>query len=73
MLEVSDEKVDILRRPHVDLIIAPLGTKSENVPDLIMDSIKGDVAYMTYIAEDDDLGELIPLEISRIKRVTIKK
>jgi hypothetical protein len=72
LVEVSDEKLDILKRPHVDLMILPLKeeTEAENVPDLIVDSVKGDMAYMTYISDDGELGELIPLEISRIKKVT---
>ncbi len=59
-----------LENLHVDLTIE--GEKGETL-DLIIDKIVGDVAYMTYVTDDGELGELIPLEISRIKKITIKK
>ena len=52
----------------VDLIIE--GESGETL-DLIIDKIVGDVAYMTYIPDEGGWGELIPLEISRIKKVTV--
>ena len=57
----------------VDLVILSLAGEPTDTPDLIIDSIVGEVAYMTYIADDGGLGELIPLEFSRIKKAEIRK
>lgn len=58
----------------IDLTILSLTEKTPDlIPDLIIDKIEGDVIYVTYIAEDGKLGELIPLELSRVKGVKIRK
>lgn len=62
-----------LKNLPVDLVILSLDGKPTDTPDLIIDSIEGDMLYMTYIAEDGGYGELIPLEFSRIKKAEIRK
>lgn len=59
---------------HVDLVINDLEGKPVNTPDLIVEEIQGNDIRMTYIAEDGDVGESIPLDLLRIKKaVLIKK
>ncbi len=57
----------------VDLVILSLDGEPTDTPDLIIDKIVGDMLYMTYIDDDGEFGELIPLEFSRIKKATIRK
>jgi uncharacterized radical SAM superfamily Fe-S cluster-containing enzyme len=62
-----------LKNLPVDLVILSLAGEPTDTPDLIIDSIEGDMLYMTYIADDGEVGELIPLEFSRIKKAEIRK
>lgn len=57
----------------VDLVIISLKDEPTNTPDMIIDKIEGDMLYITYIVGDGGVGELIPLEFSRIKKAEIKK
>lgn len=56
----------------VNLVILSLAGEPEYVPDLFIDSIKGDMLYMTYLDENGNFGELIPLEFSRIKKAEVR-
>ena len=56
----------------VDLVILSLAGEPTDTPDLIIDKIVGDIIYMTYIDDDGEFGELIPLEFSRIKKAIIR-
>lgn len=62
-----------LKNLPVDLIVLSSNGEPIETPDLIIDTIDNDMLYMTYIAEDGELGELIPLELSRVKGVKIRK
>jgi predicted transcriptional regulator len=55
----------------VDLVILSLEGRPDSVPDLIVEEIQGDVAWMSYVKESGELGEVIPLELSRIKKAEI--
>ena len=72
LIEVADEKINIYERPHVDLIILSLKNEPDLISDLIVEKVEGDIAFMTYLCEDGGVGELISLELSRIKKATIK-
>ena len=72
LIEVADEKINIYERPHVDLIILSLKNEPDLISDLIVEKVEGDIAFMTYLCEDGGVGELIPLELFRIKKATIK-
>lgn len=56
---------------HVDLVILSLAGEPKHTPDLIVEEIKGDILYMSYVEEDGELGPVIPLEFSRIKKAEI--
>jgi len=56
---------------HVDLVIFDLDGKPNDTPDLIVEEIQGDDLRMTYLADDGDLGESIPLALSRIKKAKL--
>jgi hypothetical protein len=56
---------------HVDLVISDLDGKPVFTPDLIVEEMEGDELRMTYIAEDGDVGESIPLDLPRIKKATL--
>ncbi len=58
---------------HVDLVITDLEGKPVFTPDLIVEEIEGDELRMTYIAEDGDWGESIPLDLERIKKASLIK
>ena len=57
----------------VDLVILSLAGEPTDTPDLIVEEIKGDILSTSYVKENGELGELIPLEFSRIKKATIRK
>jgi len=52
----------------VDLVIRG---KSADTTNMIIDNIEGGMVYVSYIHDDGGIGELIPLEILRIKSVKI--
>jgi hypothetical protein len=56
---------------HVDLVIVN-SDGARLTPDLIVEELDDDCAMMTYIAEDGDVGELIPLELTRIKKAALR-
>jgi len=58
---------------HVDLVILDLDGKPNDTPDLIVEEIQGNDLRMTYIAEDGDYGESIPLDLRRIKNAKLLK
>jgi len=59
---------------HVDLVITTLDGKEFNpVPDLIVDEFFGDELMMTYIVEDGDVGEGIPLSFARIRKAELRE
>jgi hypothetical protein len=58
---------------HVDLVILDLDGKPVFTPDLIVEEMEGDELRMTYLAEDGDVGESIPLDLPRIKNATLIK
>jgi len=53
---------------HVDLVINNLAGEPVPTPDLIVEEFDGEYLMMTYLAEDGDVGELIPLELARVKK-----
>ena len=55
---------------HVDLVISG---EPGPTPDLIVEEIEGDDLRMTYLAEDGDVGESIPLDLKRIKKAELRK
>jgi hypothetical protein len=55
---------------HVDLVISG---EPGPTPDLIVEEIGGDNLRMTYLAEDGDVGESIPLDLKRIKKAVLRK
>ena len=55
----------------VDLVISDLEGKPVDTPDLIVEEIQGNDLRMTYIAEDGDVGESIPIDLTRIKKATL--
>lgn len=57
---------------HIDLIITNLAGNPVLTPDLIVEEFEGDELMMTYIAEDGDVGELIPLSLARIKKAELR-
>jgi hypothetical protein len=57
---------------HVDLVINSLAGEPVPTPDLIVEEFEGDNLMMTYLAEDGDVGELIPLEFARVKRAELR-
>ena len=57
----------------VDLVILDSGGVPRPVPDLLVEEMEGDDLMMTYIAEDGDVGELIPLSLRRVKRAELRK
>lgn len=57
---------------HVDLLIVDLKGTPQLTPDLIIEELEKDHAMMTYIAEDGDLGESIPLDLNRIKKAKLR-
>ncbi len=57
---------------HVDLVIESKAGEACFTPDLIVEEFDGDYAMITYIAEDGEVGELIPLKISRVKKAELK-
>ncbi|MBN1325711.1 hypothetical protein JW977_01880 [Candidatus Falkowbacteria bacterium] len=57
---------------RVDLIINNLNGNPDNVPDLIVEEIQGDNLMMTYLTEDGDVGESIPLDLKRIKNAKLR-
>jgi hypothetical protein len=63
----------VCEKLHVDLVILSSKGEPESVQDLIVEELKGDVALMSYIKDDGEFGELIPLELSRVKGVKIRK
>ena len=46
-------------------------------PDLLVEEIRedsnGEYAMITYIADDNEVGDLIPLSLTRIKNVILKE
>lgn len=58
---------------HVNLVIKDLSGKPIFTPDLIVEEFEGADLRMTYLAEDGDVGESIPLELSRIKKAELIK
>ncbi len=59
---------------HVNLVITDSSGTPVFTPDLIVEEIEGDELRFTYLAEDGDVAESIPLDLSRIKKaVLIKK
>lgn len=58
---------------HVNLVITDLSGKPVFTPDLIVEEIQGNDLRMTYIAEDGDVGESIPIDLSRIKKAVLIK
>lgn len=42
-------------------------------PDCLIEEMEGERLMVTYIAEDGDLGEVIPVSLSRIKNVILKE
>ena len=75
--QAPEEKRLILERAlkeglHVDLVINNLAGEPTPAPDLIVEEFEGNNLMMTYLAEDGDVGELIPLSFSRIKKVDLK-
>lgn len=57
----------------VDLIISTLEGEPRFTPDLLVEEIDGDYLMMTYLDEKGELGELIPLEFSRVKKAELRK
>ena len=55
---------------HVDLVIS---WEPGTTPDLIVEEIEGDDLRMTYLAEDGDVGESIPLDLKLIKKAELRK
>lgn len=55
---------------HVDLVISG---EPGPTPDLIVEEIEGDDLRMTYLAEDGDVGESIPLDLKRVKKAELRK
>ena len=55
---------------HVDLVISG---EPGTTPDLIVEEIEGDDLRMTYLAEDGDVGESIPLDLKLIKKAELRK
>lgn len=58
---------------HVDLVISDLDGKPVYTPDLIVEEFEGNDLRMTYLAEDGDVGESIPLDLPRIKKAELIK
>ncbi|MFH0892471.1 MAG: hypothetical protein V1867_06865 [Candidatus Falkowbacteria bacterium] len=56
---------------HVDLVIVNSDC-AKFTPDLIVEELDNEYAMMTYIAEDGDVGELIPLKLARIKKAELR-
>lgn len=56
---------------HVDLVIVDSSGASIQVSDLIVAEFNGDGLMMTYLAEDGDFGESIPLDFSRIRKASL--
>ncbi|MCX6744594.1 MAG: hypothetical protein NTX82_03660 [Candidatus Parcubacteria bacterium] len=69
----STLKQALERELHVNLVITDLSGTPVFTPDLIVEEINGDELRMTYIAEDGDVGESIPLDIMRIKKAVLIK
>ena len=57
---------------HVDLVINNLAGEPIPTPDLIVEEFDGECLAMIYLAEDGDVGELIPLELARVKKAELK-
>ena len=57
----------------VDLVILTLDGESKQTPDLLVEEIEGDYLTMTYLDEEGATGEGIPLEISRVKKATLRE
>lgn len=74
----KEEIVAILKQAlekelHVDLVTLNLDGKPNYTPDLIVEEIQGNDLRMTYLAEDGDVGESIPLNLQRIKKAKLLK
>ena len=57
----------------VDLVILTLDGEPRQTSDLLVEEIEDDYLTMTYLDEKGDIGEGIPLEISRVKKATLRK
>lgn len=55
----------------VDLVILSLAGEPTDTPDLIVEEIKGNVFWMSYVKENGELGEVIPLKLIHIKKAEI--
>ena len=70
------EKIELLLREAregnlaIDVVMESFG-KVVSIPDVVVIEINGDDLMLSYIADDGDLGEAIPVNINRIKRVDI--
>lgn len=53
-------------RMIIDLIMESFG-QNVSIPDVLVLKIEGDNLTLTYIADDGDLGEEIPVNINQIK------
>ena len=56
---------------HVNLDIVDSSGKAVFTPDLIVAKIEGQDLMITYIADDGDVGELIPLSLARVKKAEL--
>lgn len=57
---------------HVDLTIDDLAGNPMPTPDLIVEEFDGSYLAMTYLVEDGDVGELIPLKFTRIRKAVLR-
>lgn len=57
----------------LDLVIVSLEGAPHISPDLLVEEIDGECAMMTYLAQDGGVGELIPLEMIRIKKAQFRQ
>lgn len=56
----------------VDLVILTPDGEPRQTPDLLVEEIEGDYLTMTYL-DEKGIGEGIPLEISRVKKATLRE
>ena len=76
--QVPEEIMTILEKAadegsSVDLLILSSDGETKTVSDLLVEEINGDYLMMTYLTEKGEVGEGIPLELSRIKGVSLRE
>ena len=71
ILEILNEALK--SEAPVDLVILNQNGEPELVPHLFVEEIEGiDYVMLSYFDEKGNLGEVIPLELSRVKKAELK-